>query len=234
MTIRRQVLRDEVQEMILKMLLEMRYPAGERLSIDGLARKLGVSPTPVREAMVALENSGLVNYVALRGYVVAPMLTSEQINELVDARIIVESAAVTRAFAQWDVFASGLEKAQIRHAKVVERIDPAPELSYDLLREHFQADWEFHKVAFDLCGNRYLTTIQETLRPHTHRMRQAWDGEPTELDANEAIAEHGEILRNVLDRNHDGTLAALREHLDAVRSRSLAAQHHSKADTRVA
>src|SRR5690625_5952809 len=78
MAIRRQILRDEVAELLLQRLLEARWAPGSRLSIDGLARDLEVSPTPVREAMVSLERSGLVEYVALRGYVVAPMLDVEQ------------------------------------------------------------------------------------------------------------------------------------------------------------
>ena len=87
-----------VQLQILQRLLEARWPPGARLSIDGLARDLEVSPTPVREAMVSLERSGLVEYVALRGYVVAPMLDAEQMTELLDARLVVETAALGRAF----------------------------------------------------------------------------------------------------------------------------------------
>ena len=49
MAVRRQVLRAEVEELILQRLLEARWPPGSRLSIDGLARDLEVSPTPVRE-----------------------------------------------------------------------------------------------------------------------------------------------------------------------------------------
>src|SRR5699024_10807268 len=89
MAIKRQVLRAEVEELILERLLESRWSPGSRLSIDGLARDLEVSPTPVREAMVSLERSGLVEYVALRGYVVAPMLDVEQMTELLDARKVV-------------------------------------------------------------------------------------------------------------------------------------------------
>src|SRR5690625_5591325 len=77
MAIKRQVLRAEVEELILERLLESRWSPGSRLSIDGLARDLEVSPTPVRGAMVSLERSGPVEYVALRGYAVAPMLDVE-------------------------------------------------------------------------------------------------------------------------------------------------------------
>ena len=60
MAIRRQVLRDEVEELILQRLLENRWAPGSRLSIDGLARDLEVSPFPVRRALAALARSGLL------------------------------------------------------------------------------------------------------------------------------------------------------------------------------
>lgn len=222
MGVRRQVLRDEVQEMILERLLESRWAPGARLSIDGLARELDVSPTPVREALVSLERSGLVEYAALRGYVVAPMLTAEQITELLEARRTVETAVLSRALEDWEVFVADLERAHAAHVEVVERIHAAPALAYELVREHFQCDWEFHQTWFNHAQNRYLRQMVETLRPHTHRMRQTWEGGPPELDADEALNEHARILEKVRERNHDGALRALTEHLDNVLMRSVA------------
>lgn len=104
MAVRRQVLRAEVEELVLQRLLESRWAPGSRLSIDGLARDLEVSPRPAREAMVSLKRSGLVEHVALRGYVVAPPLDAEHMTELLDARKVVESAALdgpSRTRAAW-------------------------------------------------------------------------------------------------------------------------------------
>ena len=129
MAVRRQVLRAEVEELILQRLLEARWPPGARLSIDGLARDLEVSPTPVREAMVSLERSGLVEYVALRGYVVAPMLDAEQMTELLDARRVVETAALGRAFEDVDALLGALEEAHAAHGAVIARIEAAGEVT---------------------------------------------------------------------------------------------------------
>jgi DNA-binding GntR family transcriptional regulator len=228
--IHRQVLRAEVEEMILQKLLSGHYQPGARLSIDGLARELEVSPTPVREAMVALERSGLVSYQALRGYVVAPMLTPGQINELVDAREIIETAAMSRAFEHWDELADRLGRAHEAHARIVEKLDETMEPDYDLVNEHFQADWGFHQAFFTVARNTYLDRFAEDLRSPVHRMRQTWQGEVHRLDADDAFAEHSEILRNVLDHNHDGTLRALRRHLEAVRGRSVAQERDEEAE----
>lgn len=222
MAVRRQVLRAEVEELILERLLEARWMPGARLSIDGLARDLEVSPTPVREAMVSLERSGLVEYVALRGYVVAPMLDAAQMTELLDARKTVEAAALNRAFENVDVLLEELEKAYAAHGEVIERIEAAGEVTYDLLQDHFHADWSFHQLLFDHADNRYLEKMVETLRSHTHRMRQTWAGGSPALDVHEAHEEHGRILEKVRRHHQDGAVQALIEHLDAVLERSLA------------
>ena len=221
MAVRRQVLRAEVEELILERLLESRWTPGSRLSIDGLARDLEVSPTPVREAMVSLERSGLVEYVALRGYVVAPMLDVEQMTELLDARKVVEAAALDRAFENFEELLTDLEAAHARHGDVIARIEAAGEVTYELVQEHFQADWAFHQTLFDHADNRYLSKMVETLRSHTHRMRQTWAGGPAALDVHEAYTEHGRILEKVRRHHQDGAIQALNQHLDDVLVRSL-------------
>src|SRR5690625_7686072 len=85
MAIKRQVLRAEVEELILQRLLESRWAPGSRLGIDGLPRDLEVSPTPVRAAMVSLERSGLVEHVAMRGYEAARPLDAVHSTETLDA-----------------------------------------------------------------------------------------------------------------------------------------------------
>ncbi|MGO1201218.1 MAG: GntR family transcriptional regulator [Dermabacteraceae bacterium] len=221
MVVRRQVLRAEVEELILQRLLESRWAPGSRLSIDGLARDLEVSPTPVREAMVSLERSGLVEYVALRGYVVAPPLDAEHMSELLDARKVVETAALGRAFRDQDALLADLEEAHRSHSEVLSRIDESGSEDYTLLNEHFRADWAFHQAFFAHAENRYLRTMVENLSTYTHRMRQTWSGGPETFDGHIAHHEHGMILEKVRQHNHDGALNALRAHLDGVLARSL-------------
>ena len=207
--------------MILQRLLESSWAPGSRLSIDGLARDLQVSPTPVREALVSLERSGLVDYAALKGYVVAPTLTREQIVDLIDARIVIETAVLSRAFQRWEEFVQALETAHASHAEVVERIYSGEDVDYALVREHFLYDWRFHQACFDYANNSYLTQAIGLLRPHSHRMRQAWADKHTHIDARQALSEHQEILAMVRQRNHDGAIDALTTHLVNVRKRSL-------------
>src|SRR5699024_3648519 len=95
---------------------------GERVSIDGLARRLNVSPTPVREALVGLERTGLVVREALRGYRVSPPLDREQLQELFIARETVETTATMLATPADDELLSTLAAAQAEDEKAGERV----------------------------------------------------------------------------------------------------------------
>lgn len=218
--LKRQMLRDEVYEAILERLLGGAWEPGARLSIEGLAREFDASPSPVREALASLETTGLVVRTALKGYQVAPQLTAEQIHQLMDAREVLETAALTRAFASWDAFVEDLRAAHREHERAIAdfRGEPAP--TYRDFRRHIDADWAFHRVFLRHAHNQYLATAVSSLGSHVHRLRQMF--EDTGLDAGHALDEHAIILRRVEERNHDGALAALRTHLEAVHQRSSA------------
>ena len=72
---RRNVLADDVYELVKAMVMDHVIRPGARVSIDGLARELAVSPTPVREALARLESDGLVLKEPLKGYRATPLLT---------------------------------------------------------------------------------------------------------------------------------------------------------------
>jgi DNA-binding GntR family transcriptional regulator len=149
------------------------------------------------------------------------MLDREQITELLEARKAIEIAVLDRAFEHWDALVEDLEAAQAKHAEIISRIEASETVSYELVSEHFQADWGFHQTLYKHADNRYLAQMFESLRTHTHRMRQTWEAGPLQLDAREAYEEHGVILEKVRRHHHDAALAALTEHLDAVLERSL-------------
>ncbi len=117
--IKRTMLRDDVYDTVLEMLLTNEFKPGSSLSIDSVARQLGVSPTPVREALVQLETTGLVTRAALKGYSVALPLTEEQMVQLLDARMVLELAAVERAAARSSDVAPRLREAHEEHEEVV-------------------------------------------------------------------------------------------------------------------
>ena len=223
--VQRKVLRDGVFDRLVEMLLGDSFAPGANLNIDGLARELGVSPTPVREALVQLEHTGLVSRIALRGYRVSAPLTTDEISQLNDARRIVELGALDIALREPDTLKPLLEEAQRQHLEVVASMtdSPAPDHEVERIaayRRFYDADWAFHFTIMQHANNQYVLQMAGLLGSHIHRMRQS-----VELglrDMTEATAEHGRILRALQDDDPARTMQAMRAHLDAVRSRSLA------------
>ena len=229
----RRGLREQVYDAVLRMLLDGRIASGERLSIEDLARTLSVSPTPVREALVMLERTGLVSRVALRGYRVAPPLDREQLQQLFDARLLLEVEAATRAHAQRETLLDELRDITAEHDEHVSRIvgydaeDGDGDELLDLTQAYFTTDAAFHHAIFAAAGNRYLTDMYESLGALTHRMRQIAMRGPN--DVQEASREHHAIV-DAFSRGEPGAAAeAMRSHIQNVRNRSLGSPDASAA-----
>jgi DNA-binding GntR family transcriptional regulator len=225
--IERRGLRDAVYDRILDMLLRGQVGAGSRLSIETIARQLDVSPTPVREAMVQLERTGLVTREALKGYRIAPPLGPDQLAELFEARLMLETTAVSLAMRHADTrqLAQRLEAAEARHREAGARLleafaDGTPDVV--AAHDYFGCDRDFHSVFFEFARNRYLMDMSTSLGALTHRMRQAiLRGDN---DVREAVQEHEAILGAVQRGDADAAYAAMRTHIERVRDRSVATE----------
>ncbi|MFJ7288501.1 MULTISPECIES: GntR family transcriptional regulator [unclassified Curtobacterium] len=220
-------LRDRVYDRVLEVLMGHDVEPGMRLSIDGLARSLGVSPTPVREALVQLERTGLVTREANKGYRVSPPLAGDQLEALFDARLIVESGAVELA-ARGDVpalrtrLAAALEE-QAAVAREIAGVGVGA-ASEELMARFFRADWQFHQLVFDATRNPFLEEMSEIITTRVHRMRQIVEGGGD--DTERAVQEHRDILE-ALAEDPASAVAAMRHHIDAVRLRSRADASHT-------
>lgn len=221
--VQRKALRDEVYDRLLASLLSGEITAGERLGIDTVARQFQVSQTPVREAMVELERTGLVAREALKGYRVAPPLDREQLEELLDARLMLEVAAVERIGEASRELAPELHAVQAGHREAADAIlhseGSAQEVTVEQTRRYFDADDAFHRTILERAGNRYVLAMYNELAPLVHRMRQTGPHGPG--DVGQAVREHDAIVE-AFAQGGDAAVDAMREHIENVRRRSLA------------
>lgn len=220
--IARRGLRDDVYDSILELLLRGDTEPGTRLSIDTIARQLGVSPTPVREALVQLERTGLVTREALKGYRVAPPLGPEQIVELVRAREMLEGTAARLAGESAQDLLPELRAAHERHRATGEAIISSIDAGRDdvaLPAEYYARDHDFHQVIFRYSGNRYLMEMTDNLGAQLHRLRQAVHRGVT--DVQEAISEHEAIIAAFETGDPQRAQKAMEEHIRNVLVRSL-------------
>lgn len=219
--LQRKVLRDTVYESVVGMLMSGALPPGAPLSIDGLAHDLNVSPTPVREALVHLERTGLVLRAPLRGYHVAPPLSPDQISQLIDARIVLELGALGLAFAEQPHLATDLAKAHAKHLKTAEAVaGVVPDHAHmDAYRDYMAADWAFHRTIFRYSRNDYLMAWADNLPAHLHRLRQS-----VTRGVNDSIltmGEHTAVLEAVQRNDAEAAKTALHTHLSRVKERSM-------------
>jgi DNA-binding GntR family transcriptional regulator len=215
-------LRDRVHDVLLDLILDGVVSPGDRLTIDALAARLRLSPTPVREALVQLERTGLVTREALKGYRVAPPLDADQIAGLFDARLVLETAAAERASADADDLLGPLALAEDRHAILGDRLiraAEAGEVPVAVVREYFEADWAFHRVIFEHCGNPFLLDLSESLGAHVHRMRQSVLHHRN--DVADALVEHGRIVSAFRSGVRGAAVEAMRAHILQVQERAV-------------
>jgi DNA-binding GntR family transcriptional regulator len=225
-SLERRGLRDRVYELVLDMLLSSGIEPGARLSIDAIARDLDVSPTPVREALVQLERTGLVTRVTHKGYRVAPPLADDQLESLFDARIVLESGATALAAAHAAELVPALEVALAQHVEMTARVRSAAsagEIPVALLREYFAVDWTFHHLIFEGTRNPFLLDMSEGISTRVHRMRQTVETGVT--DADQAVVEHRAIL-DAFSEGPEAAAAAMRSHIELVRTRARSDAEH--------
>lgn len=194
---------DEVYNSVYAQLMSQKILPGSRISIDNLARELGVSQTPVREALSRLEAQGLIVKTHLIGFSAAPQVDRTRFDQLYEMRLLLEPFVARKAASQIDeVQLSTLKRlaAQMRGegGQLV--------ASYS---EFAQLDGEFHDTIARACGNEIMRETLANLHTHIHLFRLF----PHSGATTKANAEHAELLEAL--ELHDPAAAerAMRNHV---------------------
>src|SRR5215471_4961095 len=182
-SLERTSLRDQALTVIRQALITGRIVPGVVYSAASLAAELGVSNSPVREAMLALVDDGLMEAVPNRGYR-AVLLTDADLAEIAQVRMLLEVPAAGLA-AEIGLGDRLGELAEL--AAVTEESAAAGDLARTLL-----ADRRFHLMLVDACGNRRLTEMVARLRDQTRLYNLPALAASGALMA--SSAEHGPIL----------------------------------------
>ena len=185
---------------------------GQPLVEAELAAQLGVSKTPVREALKILSGAGLVTMSPYKGASVR-MVDDALAHSVYDIRLLLEPEAVRRAAAldgeagreHWDAAAAALDAADL----ATDRADRQ------------QANREFHRALYAGCGNDLMVAILDGLRDQTALVSTAvWTRNASwEREA----AEHRAILETIRAGRSDVAASLLEEHIRAFVERNFQA-----------
>jgi DNA-binding GntR family transcriptional regulator len=202
--------RESVFQALKTLLMDHDLEPGTKLSIDGLARQLDVSQTPIREALARCESEGLVVRRPNAGYLVAPLLDRAALDDLYDVRLLLEPTAAARAAQN----ATRTEVTAMRRTVT----QMTPQLrgdTYQAYRGFAELDAAFHNAIAEASRSPLIADTLRRFRAHTHSYRLYF----RHGIASYAVEEHRAILEAIRDKDPEAAESAMRAHLQASWSR---------------
>jgi DNA-binding GntR family transcriptional regulator len=203
-------LTEDVYRQIRTAIVERTLSPGERVTESALAELLGVSKTPVREALVRLREVGLVRADGRRGVRVVD-LSSDVLDDVYEVREALELAGIERATAATDVAGIASLEAAAKNAM---------EAAHDGDAESF-ARWDaaFHLELAELSGNEHLVKLLRDTLDLIAAIRQ---GSAPQREASPACAvAHLEIIEALRAGDAAASARRLRRHIREGRERSM-------------
>jgi GntR family transcriptional regulator, rspAB operon transcriptional repressor len=200
-------LNEKVYEHVRAALLSGELGPGQKLSLGSLSEQLGVSRSPVHQALTRLATEGLVDVRSRRGYFVTP-ITTKEVTEGYDVRLALELMAAERAVGSVDQ----AELGQMRDAFEAARETMLPDRPWDL-RTYIHANQRFHRLHLDLARNEALSTIYGGLAVSLLMERVMADLEFADL-SEEIDGQHLAILEAFAEADLTAAQAALRDHVE--------------------
>jgi DNA-binding GntR family transcriptional regulator len=201
---------------------DFRLLPGDRFSEAEIGQRLGVSRTPVREALFRLRNEGFLEVEAKSGWFVRP-IDFARLEQLYDLRILLEQACLARLAAGAELPAEIEALKRVWLVPAAERLTDAAEVG--------RLDEAFHTTLVRAAGNEEITRVHGDV---TERIRFVRRLDFTRADRIEATyQEHAKILRQVMQRRAEPAQLLLKAHVEQskaeVRKITISALHEARA-----
>ncbi|MGU3401632.1 GntR family transcriptional regulator [Brucellaceae bacterium D45D] len=194
-------LRDHVHDELRAAIISGRLKAGDRLNERQLAADLGISTSPLKEALRQLEGEGLVRTEARRGTFVS--FSARQAEEMTLARAALESIIARQAAKHGGEAAFSFLRAVIE--------DMRAEVKSGDVNRLIELNEKFHETIHEASGCEYLRRLQNAQRMYDHAARvTVLSHEDVRL---QSFGEHEAIMQAIVARNEDLAERLMREHI---------------------
>ncbi len=198
------LVRNKVFDLVRGEILTCALQPGEELRENELARRYGVSKSPVRDALQKLEFEGLVEIEPRRGHRVKPISVSEA-EDILDLRVLLESGVVRRA----------AERASTESLKALDSFREADTKSVP----HFAAyNRDFHSSLAKLSGNRRLADEMRRVMEFYDRLCVVSLSNQRSKDCSEPLADHNAIIDALQARNVASAARLIARHVGRSRA----------------
>lgn len=207
-----QALPDRIYSALKHRILTCSLPPGQRLMENDLSRELGVSRTPLREALNRLALEQLVFLTPYRGYAVTPLLL-EDISKLNELRLILESESAALA-------AERANQQEVKQLKSLAKLSyqPGDRATYE---QYLRDNSAFHQALVRCTRNARLEAVVASVLDQLQR--PLYLGLDTGLDAKAATAEHYELIDAIAQGNAKRARKVMAEQIKRAEMRILAA-----------
>lgn len=205
---------DDVYAMLRRRILSHDYPPGFRFDLSAIETQLGISRTPLKEALHRLEVEGLVEIRPRRGTFVVS----------IDPKEVAETFDVRRAL---ELYAAGIAVQEATDSEIQRLKGLATEMRHLLENNDYQSvvekyihlDHTFHNLLVELARNKRLIEIYKQIDVHVQiaRVRQKF----TRSDSKHTESEHDAILAALERRDAPALAKALSDHIDLSKARVL-------------
>ena len=195
---------------------------GDRFSESEMGQRLGVSRTPVREALFRLRNEGFLEVESKSGWFIRP-IDFDKLDQLYDLRVVLELASVARLCVR-----SG-DPPELESLKAAWLVPPGERLSN--MREVGALDEQFHAALVRAAGNAEIARVHWDVTERIRIVRRLDFTRPDRVEA--TYIEHAKILRTILQRKPEQAQLLLRSHVEQskaeVRKITLGTLHEARS-----
>ncbi|HIU77260.1 MAG TPA: GntR family transcriptional regulator [Candidatus Pelethocola excrementipullorum] len=199
----KQTLKQVAYQEIKEKILNCEYEPNSFLNEDFLCEELGMSRTPVRDALSRLEQERLVSILPKKGFFVSPV-SQKEINMVFEGRLLLEPYFLLNYCADMpaDVI-SRMKDISAQYHRAIESNEK---------KDYYRLDNEFHQCIVSQCTNIYLIRTYEDLQNQDRRLR-IMTGSSIEERLLITIQEHKQILDCIIAGDLEGAAEAMRKHL---------------------
>jgi DNA-binding GntR family transcriptional regulator len=201
--VERRSLHADVLAALRDMIIEGELPAGERINETALYPRLGVSRTPLREALKALASEGLVDLVPNRGAIVRRF-------SLADVTSMLEAVKVLETFAA----GAAADRATAEDLSAIRELHTAMRRRYAMKDrlEYFKLNQAIHSAIVRAAHNDTISAIHDALQARLKRIRYIGNEAPDKWAG--AMAEHEDMMTALDHRDGAALAAVIGRHMD--------------------
>lgn len=199
-------LKQKAYNIIKHKILYCEYPPNMFLNEEILCNEINASRTPIRDAIVRLEQENLVKILPKKGIIVAP-LTVGEINAIYETRILLEPYILLNYGPR--ITAETLT----RLTNVMNRMDiDMKDITPEILKEIHSIDDEFHRILISLCNNKYLIQCYDNIYSQNFRLR-IMSGAQDSARFENTKNEHMSVYKYIVQENYAKATELLKEHI---------------------